>query len=191
MPRAKKVLLFALILGIVGPTARAHADGFVSPWVGANFAHDPGDGRAAFGVTAGGMGAGIFGGEVDLGYSPRYFGTENYFGHNNVLNFMGNLIVGIPIGGTRGAGFRPYGTGGFGLIRTSIEGLFDLVPVKENAFGFNLGAGVMGFVDDHFGVRGDVRYFRTLRESDQIPNDFNVDLGAIHFWRASLGIVLR
>ncbi len=58
------------------------------------------NGRAGFGVTAGAMGGGIIGGEVDFGYSPSFFGTSSDFGNNSVINLMGNVIVGIPVGGT-------------------------------------------------------------------------------------------
>jgi opacity protein-like surface antigen len=136
------------------------------------------------------MGAGIIGGEFDFGYSPSFFGTENDFGNNNVLTGMGNVIVGIPIGGTSGGGVRPYLTGGVGLIRTQIDGLFDEVDgVSNNDFGFNLGAGVMGYFNDHVGLRGDIRYFRNLHEDDDSDIDF--DLGGFDFWRASIGLVIR
>src|SRR5215203_5707997 len=105
------VVLLVAMLGIVSPT-QARAEGFVSPWLGVNFGNDPADGRAAYGFGAGYMGAGIFGAEFDFGYSPSFFGNENVFGNNNLLTAMGNIIVGIPIGGTSGGGFRPYATGG-------------------------------------------------------------------------------
>jgi len=68
------------------------------------------------------MGAGIAGGELDFGYSPSFFGTQNDFGHNTVIDLMANVIVGVPIGGTHGVGVRPFVTGGLGLIRTQIDG---------------------------------------------------------------------
>ena len=45
------------------------------------------------------MGGGIFGAEFNFGYSPSFFGTNNDFGNNSVIDVMGNLIIGIPIGG--------------------------------------------------------------------------------------------
>ena len=33
---------------------------------------------------------------------------------------------------------------------------------RTNDWGWNLGLGAMGFFNDHFGVRGDVRYLRTF-----------------------------
>ena len=107
MRRGIQTLIVAATVGLVWSPVSASADGFVSPWVGTNFANDPGEGRASFGATAGVMGKGIIGAEVDFGYSPNYFGDGANFGSNNLMNVMGNLIVGIPIGGQRGAGRGP------------------------------------------------------------------------------------
>jgi opacity protein-like surface antigen len=188
MQRALKSMMLVVALTLLVAPARAFADGFVTPWAGGIFGSSAKNGRGAFGVAAGGMGAGIVGGEVDFGYSPSFFGTHNDFGHNTVIDLMGNVIIGIPVGGTHGASVRPYVTGGVGLIRTQIDGgtLFD-VSTSDNQFGYDLGGGVMGFFGDHVGLRGDLRYFRDA--SGNVVN--GVDLGTLHFWRASAGLVLR
>ena len=95
-----KALILAAAVAVVWSPTPASADGFVSPWVGSNFAKEPHDGLGSFGVTAGSMGAGIIGGEFDFGYSPSFW-DKDVFGNNNVLDLMGNVIVGIPIGGQR------------------------------------------------------------------------------------------
>jgi hypothetical protein len=192
----KAVIVSATVAAIWTPAA-ARAEGYVSPWAAVQFGgkltdvrDDVDRGRAAFGVTAGGMGAGIIGGEVDLGYSPSFFGTSNDFGNNTVVTVMGNVIVGIPIGGTTGGGVRPYVTGGVGLIRTQIDGgnLFPLTSSSSNnQMGFNIGAGVMGFFADHFGIRGDIRYMRAF--TGDVIN--NIDLGSLNFTRLSFGVVFR
>ena len=87
-------------------------------------------------------------------------------------------------------GLRPYLTVGGGLVRTEVNGhpAPGLVPkISDGNAGLNGGVGVMGFLSDHVGLRGDVRYFRDFRESP--PG--TVQFGAFHFWRASLGLVLR
>ena len=78
---------------------------------------------------------------------------------------MGNVIVGAPIGGTHGVGIRPHGTFGVGLLRTQIDGgtLAD-VSSSNNQWGWNAGAGVMGFFNEHVGLRGDVRYLRGFED---------------------------
>jgi hypothetical protein len=184
-----RLILIATVAAI-GTPREARADGFVNPWAGVHFGSDIENGRGGFGVNAGGMGAGIIGGEVDFGYSPSFFGTQNDFGNNTVLDLMGNVIVGVPIGGQHGAGFRPYFTAGMGLIRTQIDGgtLFPLSSSSHtNSLGFNAGAGAMGYFNDHVGLRGDLRYLRTL--TGDVVND--LDLGGFHFWRLSAGLVIR
>lgn len=192
----KALVVSATAVGICAPAA-ARAEGYVSPWAAVQFGgkltdvrEDVDRSRAAFGVTAGGMGAGIIGGEFDFGYSPSFFGTENDFGNNTLITVMGNVIVGIPIGGTTGGGVRPYVTGGIGLIRTQIDGgrLFPVTSSSsDNELGFNIGGGVMGFFSNHFGIRGDVRYMRAF--SGDIVN--NIDLHSLKFTRLSLGVVFR
>src|SRR5882762_5638544 len=106
MNRVIKSLVLTAAMAIVLAPIPARADGWVSPWIGSAFGSSIDNGRGTFGVSAGGMGGGIVGGEVDFGYNPSFFGTQNDFGNNSVLNLMGNVIVGVPIGGTYGAGIR-------------------------------------------------------------------------------------
>src|SRR5438093_11443717 len=122
MRRALKAAILAATVAVISAPALAHAEGYVSPWVSANAGSSFDNGRAGFGVNAGGMGAGVIGGELGFGWSPSFFGTKDDFGNNSVLDLMGNVIVGVPIGGTHGAGVRPFVTGGLGLIRTQIDG---------------------------------------------------------------------
>jgi opacity protein-like surface antigen len=137
------------------------------------------------------MGAGMIGGEVDLGFNPSFLGTREDFGNNSVLDFMGNVIVGVPIGGMRGV--RPFATAGVGLLRRQIDGgdLFQTTS-SNNDFGWNAGAGVMGFFSDHVGVRGDVRYLRTINAKEaRVSDPFNLSEGDFHYRRAAIGVVIR
>jgi opacity protein-like surface antigen len=172
--------------------AVASADGFVSPWIGSNFSTDPDDGKRTYGITAGAMGGGIIGGEFDFGYSPNFYGDAGGLGGSNLLNLMGNVVIGIPIGGQRGSGVRPYVTGGVGLIRSSVDGPLEDDTISNSDLGYNLGGGVMGFLGDHVGVRADLRFMRTLN-SDLFDADFDPEfgLGDFDFWRLSFGVVFR
>lgn len=77
------------------------------------------------------------------------------------------------------------------MIRSSVEGLLGLADFTDNSFGYNLGGGIMGYFADHVGIRGDLRYFRTIHINDLTPNNFDLDLGGFNFWRASFGVVFR
>lgn len=186
MRRGIKILILLSTIGVVSRPPLVLAESYVSPWAGVNFGNTQAEGKNTFGVSAGSMGAGVIGFEFDLGYSPNFFGESV---SNHALTAMGNLIVGIPVGGTSGAGIRPYVTGGLGLIRTNINGGLTS-STSNNEFGYNLGAGLMGYFADHVGVRGDLRYFRNFQDSGS-NNPLNLNIGTFHFWRASLGLVLR
>jgi hypothetical protein len=192
MRKALRTFLLVAAVGFVA-TTQARAEGYVTPWVGANWGSDLTNGRAAFGVTAGGMGDGIFGGEVNFGYSPSFFGTQNDFGHNTVIDLMGNVIVGIPIGGRHVAAVKPFVTAGVGLLRTQIDGgTLANVSSSNNMWGWNAGGGVMGYFNEHVGLRGDVRYLRGFE--DLATGNSVIDLNGnnqLHFWRISGGVVLR
>src|SRR5437867_2732337 len=192
MRRALQACVVMATIGLVWAPAQARPDGYVSPWVAANagagFSNGNinfDNGRAGFGVNAGAMGGGIIGGEVDFGYSPSFFGTTNDFGSNSVIDLMGNLIVGVPVGGQHGAGIRPFFTAGLGLMRRQIDG-GTLVQVSSstNDFGWNAGAGVMGFFSDHVGLRGDIRYLRTINTNNATVTNIDFSEGDFHFWRA-------
>jgi len=196
MRRVVLALIISASTALVFTPATAHAEGYVSPWVAANTGSGSSTmnfdtGRAAVGVQAGAMGKGIIGGELGFGWSPSFFGTTNDFGNNSVIDVMGNLIVGVPVGGTHGPGIRPYVTAGLGLIRTQVDGgTIVRVSSSNNDLGWNAGGGVMGYFSDHVGLRGDVRYLRNIQNNSTATN-IDFDPGSFHFWRASIGLVLR
>jgi opacity protein-like surface antigen len=199
-----RALLVTTILG--WGAAPASADWLFTPYLGINFGHsadfgDVGDFEDNFEkkVVLGGslawMGAGIIGVEFDLGWSPNFFefttGDEDFdFGDSNLTTVMGNLIVGIPIGGTTGGGVRPYGVAGLGLMRSSLSvgDLFD--DLDANDLGINLGGGITGFFNDTVGLRGDIRYFRSLTD-DEPDDELDLRLTDFQFWRATVGVTIR
>jgi opacity protein-like surface antigen len=147
-----------------------------------------------YGVSVAGMGAGAVGFEVDFGYSPNFFETGtaadgfDFTNDSNVTTLTGNAIVGIPIGG-HSASVRPYVVGGVGLIRTNVQDAGQFFDVStKNDFGFDVGAGVMGFVAQNIGLRGDVRYFRTFNGSDNVTT---LGLSDFNFWRTSVGVTFK
>ena len=203
----KKFLIGAALAGCVLATpATASADWMITPFLGANFGgsasfgdfndfDDEFERRVDMGASFAWMGAGIVGFEADFGWSPNFFentgGSADFeFGDNNVTTLMANLLVGAPIGGQTGPGLRPYGTGGIGLIRTRIDGGDFFNDLHTNDFGFNVGFGVHGFFTDNVGIRGDLRYFRSLADNE--PDDeFDLALSDFDFWRATAGITFR
>ena len=194
-----------LIASIAAPS-KASADWLFTPFVGWNWGgtanllsgddfDDEFEQKAMFGASLGWMGAGIVGFEVDFGYSPNFFesttGSGNFeFGDSNLTTLMGNLLVGVPIGGQHGVGFRPYAVGGVGIIKSSIGDAEDLFDVDSTNWGFNVGAGAMFFFTDKVGLRGDVRYFRSLQD-DEPDDEFDIGLSHFRFWRGTVGVTFR
>jgi opacity protein-like surface antigen len=206
--RVPKILMAgALSTLMVGLAPRsASADWLLTPFVGANFGGNANFGdfndfddeverRVDFGASLGWMGAGVVGFEVDFGYSPNFFqdtiGDANFeFGDSNVTTLMANVLVGAPIGGQSGPGIRPFVSGGVGLIRSSATGSSFFNDLTTNDFGLNIGGGVQGFFTDNVGIRGDIRYFRSLQDNE--PDDeFDVGLSDFDFWRGTVGVTFR
>ena len=117
-----KASLLVMVAAVLLVPVPARGDGYVNPWIGINLLDSTDSGRTAFGVTAGYMGGGVFGFEGDFGYSPEIFGSRVDLGDNTAIELMGNFILGVPIGGTHGAGVRPFVSGGLGVIRAAVPG---------------------------------------------------------------------
>lgn len=181
-------------------SSSAQAQGHVNLFVGGNFFGDSGrsindtfdDGsRLTWGGSIGGMSKGIFGAELDLGYSHNFFGKDDSLNNNYVLTLMPNVIVGVPIGGERGPGLQPYATAGFGLVRRSLE-VNGIEALNNNGAAYSLGFGVNGYAGTNFGIRADYRFFRNV-SADEGDNVIGIDFdrGTFSFSRATVGAMLR
>jgi hypothetical protein len=170
------VLAAAVVMGISAPR-QARAEGYINPWAGVVFGNDQAEKKfGSFGVAVGDAGH-IVGFEANLGYAPDFFDEAI---DNSVLDLMGNLVIG-PMAGNNGYGVRPFVTGGLGVIRTAFE------DDSNTDLGFNVGGGIFAYFSPRVGVRGTVRYFRTLNADE----DFHLDTGEFHYWRAELGITIH
>jgi opacity protein-like surface antigen len=182
----------------------ASADWTFTPFIGWNFkgaADVTGNGGSTFsdkfekkidyGASLMSTGAGPFGFELDFGYSPNFFETStsssgfDFTNKSNVTTLMGNLVIGSNKGGV-----RPYAVAGVGLLRTKVQDFNEVFDVNtKNDFGMDIGAGVMGFFSNNVGLRGDVRYFRGFRGTDD--NATGLALSDFNFWRGSLGVSFK
>jgi hypothetical protein len=179
----------------------AFADWMVMPSVSLTFAGSTsivdleqaaGETRLAYGGTVTWLGSLPFGVEADFGYHPGFFDRGEASELNvssRVLTFMGNLVLAAPLAWT-GESLRPYVSGGAGAIRADIDDAFDVFQVDHTLFGLNVGGGATGFINDRTGVRWDLRYFKSIKGSDEAGG---VAFGdpELSFWRASMALVLR
>ena len=190
----RRLLAIGFFLATLSPGV-ALAEGLIVPFYGANYGGNSGEsiGDAAdakknsWGASFGWMGGGVFGVEADIGYSPDFYG-KNDVGGSSVLSLMGNLLVGVPFGGQKGFGIRPYGLVGLGILKSDLESFDEAVGLDDSETVFDFGGGVLLFFSSHFGIRGDVRYIRTLTDIGFGPINLAGD-NAIDYTRGTIGVV--
>ena len=191
-PPCLLVLLFLAVLS----AKDARADGLIIPHLGINFGGDAGSElgtafdakRFNWGVSFLWMGGGVFGFEGDFSYSPDFFGQTD-LGGSSVLSAMGNLVVGVPFGGQKGFGVRPYAVVGVGILQPNGDAFDNQLSFDDTKIAWDFGGGVMIFFTSHVGMRGDVRYLRTFEAADFLElagESSNLDFG-----RGSLGFIFR
>ena len=191
--------VMALAVSTLAP-ANASADWLFTPFLGgtfggsANITDVGGDfknefnRKLSYGASLAYLGHGVAGFEIDFGYSPNFFEGDpndplNLVGDGNVTTLMANVIF-----SGRGA-VRPYVSGGGGLIKTRVDDVGQFFgSIDNNNFGFDVGGGVMGFFSDNVGLRGDIRFFRSLNDDD---NGVDVALGDFKFWRGTVGVTFK
>ena len=62
--------------------------------------------------------------------------------------------------------------------------------MNTNDWGVNVGGGLIGYFNDNVGLRGDIRYFRSLQDNE--PGDaLDLALSDFDFWRGSAGLTFR
>ena len=174
----RPLAILAFGLAILNP-APVRAQGVFTAFLGAN--SDGNTSSTTYGLSLGALAGGVFGFEIDLGFTPDFLGDE--FEDSNLVIIMGNLALAIPLGV-----IQPYVSGGIGLVRSSVSSPGDLLDVSSNDFGMDVGGGLRGFFDDTVGIAGDFRYFRRVDEGAD-PLDF--DLGTFDFRRVTGGVTFR
>lgn len=190
--RIRNVVLSAalLVVGIVGFPATASAQRFwVSPFVGTTAGNDLTHANAGMGISAG---ATVF--KKWIGVEGEFYNAQLFFKDNGFLTNrglktgMGDVVLGVPY--IKSEKFSVYATAGLGVIRPNLEEVGGFAKVDTNKSAYNVGAGVIGNMNKNLGIRGDVRYFRTMKD-DEMANAFGIDFGSFGFWRTSVGLVLK
>jgi opacity protein-like surface antigen len=164
--RVRFIPLLSVVLFLTSFATPARADVIVTPFIGVLFSGALPTQKAAYGASVAAMGKGVIGAELDLSWAPKFV-DETALTHSvTEANVTGNLIVGIPIGGTHGASIRPYIVGGVGVIRATAKRSDFAAKLNSRDFAYDLGGGVLGTFNSHFGLRADLRYFRTNSSSN-------------------------
>ena len=191
----KSIRALLLLVGtalLLAPTV-ASGQPYLTAFVGGNFGGDTGvsldqsiddTSKLTFGARLG-AGSGVFGGEIDVGYTPDFFGKGTMFDSSGVLTVMGNVVIGIPLGPV-----RPYALGGLGLVRRTVDYASGggQGSVTDSRAAYSIGGGVSFFFGEHVGLNADLRYFRNFSTGNTI-----LDLSdeSFNFARGSLGVTFR
>ena len=160
---------------------------FVAPFAGSTGGGDATTAGSAVGLSGGWAGRRWIGAEADFAWAPGFFEQTGFLSRRSMLTFMGNGIVKLP---AASAVVVPFASAGLGLIRPSLAEAGELAIVEANTFGWNAGAGAT-FARKQVGIRGDVRYFHGLTESEADVNAFGIDFSKFGFWRVSVGLNVR
>ena len=194
MALRKLAIASALVLtAFAAAPAKASADWLFTPFIGMNWGGTAGftierddfedefEQKMNFGAQLSWMGAGALGFEVDFGYSPNFF--ENTAGDNDfaVRRQQRHDADGQPEGrrAVRRPERRRHPSLRLGRHRHHQDrgSTTPTICSKWTApdWGLNVGGGVAGFFSDNFGLQGDVRYFRSLQDTEADgESDFNV-----------------
>lgn len=161
----------------------------LSPFAGATFGGDTTTTGGTVGMSASFWVMKWMAVEADAAYTPMLFEQDGFLIDRSVTTVTGQVVVAPPML-TRGR-FTPFVTAGLGLLRPNLAEAGELSVVKGNTLQMSVGAGAMGFINDHVGFRGDLRYTRGLRDSELDVNAFGVDFSRFSFWRTTAGLVVR
>ena len=182
--------LAALFLLSASSTAAAQA--YISPFIGYNFGGESGcpeisnceDKTRNLGVSFGSLGS-VLGSELEFSYIDNFFG-ETPGASSSVLTLMGNAMLAPKFGVV-----QPYGVFGLGLIKTRVEETVGgLLESSNNHFGWDIGGGVIGYFGDHFGIRGDLRYYHAFGDLELLGLPI-AEGTKLDFGRLSGGVVFK
>jgi hypothetical protein len=150
------------------------------------------------------LGEGVIGAEVLVVFVPGFFETARTplstdvprveIESSRTIALMANAVLTTPRRWTE-YGLRPFVSGGFGVLHSSetfqVSQVTPVVlfPVNAGMAGFNIGGGAVGFLTNRTGVRFDLRYYSSLRDTDK--GTMAIGLARLHYMTASVGLVIR
>ena len=133
----------------------------------------------------------IFGIEADVADVPGFFESDAsaLVIDSRVTTFTGNLVIAAPHRMTEYS-LRPYVVAGGGLMRIRTTTSLNLFDVSSVLPAFDVGAGVVGFVSNRFGVGWEVRRFQNIGGRS---NTAGLTFGPedLSFWRATMLVAIR
>ena len=196
-PLVPAAVLTSICLGASPPTAHA-ADYIFTPFVGKTFGAQQTLAPTVnvdkqtwiVGGSAAWLTSNVFGAEVDFGYAPRFFRSNQLVltPGSNALSLTGNLLLTVPLSVTRES-LRPYVSVGMGLLHAGADDIASAAPIDRNLAAMSIGGGAIGFLSPRAGVRFDVRHIRSTSEA--LNPTTGLTEPRLGFWRATIGAAIR
>jgi hypothetical protein len=205
--------IFLAVLCLLALPRAAAAEWQFTPSIGFTFAgtttlvdfqQAAGKRHTDFGGSVALLGEGVIGAEVLVIFVPGFFETARTPLSTDVARvelkssltsaLMANVILTTPRRWTE-YGLRPFVSGGFGVLHSSQTfavnpvTTVELFPVDTGMAGYNIGGGAVGFLTKRTGVRFDLRYYRSLHDTDK--GTMAIGLARLHYMTASIGLVFR
>jgi opacity protein-like surface antigen len=189
-----KLLISALL--VLLPSS-AWAEWQVKPFLGVTFGgtttlidleETAGNPNVAIGASALLVGE-VFGIEGDVGFSPGFFGREEFLVRDSSVTTMtANLYVGLPRRWFLYT-LRPYVVAGGGVMRVRGEDRGQFFRLDQTLPTWDVGGGATGFVTDRMGVSWELRYFRGFSGDD--PTGVSFGSETLSFFRAMMALTIR
>jgi hypothetical protein len=179
---ACRLVVCASIALLVSPAA-AHAQqeySMFSAYAGYTAGGDTTTAGATFGFSTAYVYESNWGAELDVSHSTKF---NDAYEATGLTTAVLNVLV-IPRV-SRWA--RPYVSFGGGLIRARGCSAQCVTEFSRTDFGLDAAGGLLVPVNDIFGARADVRYFRYGTVHRDLPR---LDNGAFDFWRITFGGVV-
>ena len=196
-----RVLLAAAVAAVLATPAPAHADIFVSPFLGLkfkgatnelDFGDGAGDAKLSIGASAPWSSAtraraSRRSSATTRGSSRR--GTGDLVSRSGVTTLFGNFLLALP------DQHHPRVAAPLRRRRPRLgtrlgQRLIGFNAVSNDFLGLALGGGAIGFVSDTAGLRFDIRYLKSVSSAD-VSDRNQESAGRISFWRATVGVVFR
>jgi hypothetical protein len=189
MHKFSRIGCVAALVVVAMPTM-VWADWLVTPYVGGLLLDITDTGtRPVVGGSVAWIGTAA-GFEVDFGDGPKFLESKNGLAidQSNLLTLMGNVIVQFTTSSSR---IRPYAVGGVGLIQTNVTARDKAFEIEQPTLGFDLGGGLIVFLHERIGLRGDFRYYRGLR-SDEVSIEADaLGISELKFLRGTIGVTFK
>ena len=189
--RFSRAVLFVVTVGVLGGFARpASAQVFLSPIAGYNFGGDSGCPKITgcdnkninLGLAFGNYGD-LFGIEEEFSYAKDFYGNAASY-ESSLVTIMTNLLIVPDV-----SRVKVYGLIGIGVIKSNVEfGTLSALTSKSNVLTWDIGGGVSGQLSDRFGLRGDLRFFRTLKDLN--IGGLSLQGSKIQFARVGVGLMI-